>query len=347
MNTRISRIVVALAAVVFVSGMLAPAEAFETLVKVDAKSSADLPVEEDPRDIEPEESEREIIREDIVRIGDNIEIKENELVKGDVVCIGGNLKIRGTVDGDAVCIGGTLRLDSTAVVTGDVAVIGGKLDSHDLARIKGESVSLGIGPFALGIPPLVGPKIIHSKPAASSPFFVLLGLFIFALVIVILLSAFLPGPTGRLETTARRSFWKSFLIGLLGEVLVLPFFVLLVISIIGWALIPLAWIALLAALLFGLTGFSLLLGNIFLARFRTTKAHAVGAAAMGTLIIYILWLVGGIIAFGAKPLGVSVMMLGSLAIWVAWTTGFGAVILTRFGSRLPVELRQSETEAAG
>jgi hypothetical protein len=347
MNRRILGIVLVLASFVFLTAMIAPAEAPETAIDVDEEPAIDLPVDEEAQDLELEETEKEVIREDIVRIGEDIDVDEDELVTGDVVCIGGDLTIAGTVEGDAVCVGGTMTLDSTAVVKGDAVAVAGKLKSHESAKVKGQSVSVAIGPFAHGIPPLSAAKIIHSRPGTSSPFFLLLGLFIFALVIVVLLSAFLPGPTGRLETTTRRSFWKSFLIGLLGEVLIVPFFVLLIISIIGWALIPLAWIALVAAFLFGLTGFSLLLGNIFLARFRTTKAHIVGAAAMGALLVYVLWLVGGIIAFGVHALGVFVVMLGSLAIWVAWTTGLGAVILTRFGSRLPAELRQREPEAAG
>jgi hypothetical protein len=185
-------------------------------------------------------------------------------------------------------------------------------------------------------------RIQRVTRAAASPFPVLFGIFLFVLVIAVLVSAFLPSPTTRLETVARRSFWKTLLVGLLGEVLILPFFILLFVSIIGWALIPLAAIALSAAFYFGKTGVSLLVGNMFFSRFKSKLPHIVASTAMGVLLIHSLWIVGGMIAYGVGPLGNMIIALGCIVAWVAWTTGLGAVILTRFGSRLPADL-QSES----
>jgi hypothetical protein len=300
------------------------------------------PETEEAQEATGEEAEEKVYFEDVVKVGESLVVEENEVVKGDVVCIGGTLRIAGTVRGDAVCVGGTMRLDSTAVIRGDAVAVGGSIDRHDDATIKGESISIGM-PILPELFGLSAPcRITRVTRAASSPFPAFFGMFLFVLVIAVLVSAFLPNPTKRLETVARRSFWKTLLIGLLGEVLILPFFILLFISIIGWALIPLAAIALAAAFYFGKTGVSLLVGNMFFSRFKSKLPHIVGSTALGVLLIYSLWIVGGIIAYGVGALGGMIIALGCIVMWVAWTTGLGAVILTRFGTRLPADL-QSES----
>jgi hypothetical protein len=124
MNRRILRIVLVLASSVFLTAVIAPAETPETAIDVDEEPSIGLPAEEEPQDLELEETEKKVIREDIVRIGEDIDVDEDERVTGDIVCIGGNLRIAGTVEGDAVCVGGTITLDSTAVVNGDAVAVG-------------------------------------------------------------------------------------------------------------------------------------------------------------------------------------------------------------------------------
>jgi hypothetical protein len=318
-----------------------------TVIAVDLDEEIKEMIDEEIEEIEEESKEeggKKKYHEDVVKVGESLVIKENEVVKGDVVCIGGTMRIAGKVEGDAVCIGGTMKLDSTAVIEGDAVAVGGSIKRHDDAVVEGESVSIGM-PFIPGLLGLNVPCVPrHVSRASASPFPVLFGLFLFVLVIAVLVSAFLPRPTERLEATVRGSFWKSFLIGLLGEVLIFPLIMLLIVSVVGLALVPLAIIAIAAALYLGITGVSLLVGNIFFSKFRSKLPHIVGATAIGVVLIYALWIVGGLIAYGVGPLGGLVVALGSVVAWVAWTTGFGAVILTRFGSRLPADL---EPESGG
>lgn len=331
MRTYMSRITLLLAALALTVGFAWAAQAED----VDIGISVDVENEQNETD-----SEEKVCSEDIVKIGESVEVKENEVVRGDVVCIGGDVTVAGIVEGDAVCIGGTLTLDSTAVVEGDAVAVGGSIQRHDDARVEGESISINIGPLGRGFPWNVAPAIGRfSKlgPFMGLAFMARVARFIAVLVIAILVVAFLPGPTRRLETATRKSFWRCFLIGLLGEVLILPFFIFLIISIVGIALVPVAIVGLAVAFLFGLIGFSLLAGNIFFSRFRTSPVHPVGATAMGVLLINILVLLGALIGVAVLPLGVGIVVVGKIAVWVAYTAGFGAVILTRFGSRLPAE----------
>ena len=309
-------------------------------------------------------SEPVVRSEDLVKMGESILVKENEIIdgdvvsiggsitmkgtaKGDVVCIGGALRISGTVKGDAVCIGGALILDSTAVVKGDVVSVFGSIQRHDDAVIKGESISINLGPFSLlGIPWSATGRIGRVTSFPGFAFLGKLGRFIAVLAIVVLVVTFLPKPTDRLETTTTKSFWRCFLTGLLGEVLIVPGIVLLAVSVVGIILIPFAIVALIVAFFFGLAGISLLVGNLFFSRFKSYKVHPVAASAMGVLLIYVLSLLAGLLGLVLIPAGIGVGVLGKIAIWVAWTTGLGAVILTRFGTRLPAVLNSESVSEA-
>ena len=319
--------------------------------------------EADP-DTEETYSEMVVRSEDLVKMGESILVKENEIIdgdvvsiggsitmkgtaKGDVVCIGGALRISGTVKGDVVCIGGALILDSTAVIKGDAVSVVGSLQRHDDAVIKGESISINLGPFSLlGIPWSATGRIGRITSFMGFAFLARLGRFIAVLLIVVLVVTFLPKPTDRLETTATKSFWRSFLTGLLGEVLIVPAMVLLAVSIVGIILIPFAIVAIIVAFFFGVAGFSLLVGNLFFRRFKSHKVHPVAASAMGILLIYVLSLLAGLLGLVLIPAGIGVGVLGKIVIWVAWTTGLGAVILTRFGTRLPALLNSESVSEA-
>ncbi|TET45616.1 polymer-forming cytoskeletal protein [candidate division TA06 bacterium] len=306
-------------------------------------------------DTEETGSEMVVRSEDLVRMGESILVKENEIIdgdvvsiggsitmkgmaKGDVVCIGGTLRISGTVEGDAVCIGGALILDSTAVVKGDVVSVFGSIQRHDDAVVKGESVSVGFGSWGSGFPWSATGGIGCFRSSPGFAFLAKLGRFLAVLVIVVLVVTFLAKPTDRLETATTKSFWRCFLTGLLGEVLIVPSIVLLAVSVVGIILIPFAIVALIVAFFFGLAGISLLVGNLFFSRFKSHKVHPVAASAMGVLLIYVLSLLAGLLGLVLIPAGIGVGVLGKIAIWVAWTTGLGAVILTRFGTRLPAVL---------
>lgn len=351
MRARMSKIAVLSSILV----LLAAVSVFGSLSEGDVMASG----EADP-DTEETGSEVVIRSEDLVRMGEDILVKENEIVegdivsiggsitmkgtaKGDVVSIGGVLRISGTVKGDAVCIGNGLILDSTAVVKGDAVSVLGSIQRHHDAVVKGESVSVGFGSWGSGFPWSATGGFRSFKGLG---FLAKLGRFIAVLVIVLLVVTFLPKPTDRLETTATKSFWRCFLTGLLGEVLIVPAIVLLAVSIVGIILIPFAIVAIIVAFFFGLAGFSLLVGNLFFSRFKSHKVHPVAASAMGILLIYVLSLLAGLLGLVLISAGIGVGVLGKIAIWVAWTTGLGAVILTRFGTRLPAVLNsEASTEA--
>ncbi len=89
-------------------------------------------------------------KNDVVRMGEDIEIGADQTVHGDVVAIGGRATIYGHVRGDVVSIGGGIHLMSGCVVDGDAVVVGGVMDREEGATVHGQNVSVAGFPKAFG-----------------------------------------------------------------------------------------------------------------------------------------------------------------------------------------------------
>lgn len=83
---------------------------------------------------------------------------------------------------------------------------------------------------------------------------------------------------------------KSFFWGVLTTLLIVPFFMLLAISIIGIFLIPVVFTALILAVIIGFIAFGSLVGNFVISRlFRNAKKSLVKETLLG---LSLLWLLG-------------------------------------------------------
>ncbi len=276
----------------------------------------------------------ETTSEDIVRIGESIVVADGDTVEGDVVSIGGTVTIRGCVRGDAVAVGGSLILEAPGEVKGDAVAVGGGIEKGEGTKIGGDSVEVGLGPLKF-IQPLIGlrggPKL-YRIAAASSPIRRVASVIVL-LVITVLVVLFLPAPTERVSNTVQSHLPRSLLFGLIGEIAVVPLCVILAVSIVGIPLIPVALIGIAAACVFGMTGMSLMVGQVFFKRARARASSYVAAVAIGIILIELLSLLGAFVSPVLAVLGGILTFVGLLVLFFAWTTGFGAVILTRFGTR--------------
>jgi hypothetical protein len=288
------------------------------------------------------------IADDIVRIGSSVEIEEGRILDGDAVSIGGSVTIKGEVRGDAVSVGGSVYvsgvvngdvvatggsvvLDSTAVVYGEVTSVGGTLDRHPDAEVHGEvnEVAFELGPFKpFTIPRFITPGFPRTMARIPSLFSLSLMGVVVTLVFVLFVILIVPTPTHRLSETIQRSLGRTVLVGLLADILFLPAMVILAISIVGIPLILLSMMALMVALLFGLGGVALATGQQLIERSGERTWHPIALALLGVVVI-------GIIPFLSTFFDSIVSFFGFVIAFGAWTIGLGAVILTRFGTRLP------------
>ena len=336
---------------------------------------AEVVVETDEELVEAEEAvraiETKLRRKDTqVVFGTSLTVDEDEIareavvfgapltvrgvVKGDAAAIGGSVTISGEVTGDVVSVGGNVKLESGAEVAGDVVSVGGTIEEHDDVEIGGQRVEV---PFGKGFPFWRPGGGIFFQPghwyrgddwhdfgpmdvamSAAWEGFALIMFLLFACLILLLGRK----PLERMERKVAAEPWKSGLVGLLSQILILPVFIVvllvLVISIIGIPLLLLLPFAILGLLLLAFMGFcavAMRLGRILEERFGWTLSSPYLVLILGIASIAIWSLIADLLDFGGGWLWFFVMMFaifGALVKYLAWTVGFGAAVLTRFGT---------------
>ncbi|MEO8503551.1 MAG: hypothetical protein ABI609_06595 [Acidobacteriota bacterium] len=282
--------------------------------------------------------------DDVVVIGGTINV-EGE-VFGDAIAVGGSVRIDGKVTGDVVAVGGGVELGPHADVYGDVTSVGGHVERDPSAQVRRSTNEVAMGPFlSLG---RLGRFGRHRVNVDFDPFAHAAALFSGGLRLVLLsIFACLMMLIARrpLENVAAKVVdepWRSGLIGLLAQILVVPLFfitlVVLLVSVIGIPLIvllPFAMLALIVGAFLGYAAVAWRLGAWVERRFGWTFSSPYVALIVGVLCIQAMTLVGRAMDWGFSPLGFFVGLLlfaGWVVQYAVWTVGFGAVLITRFGT---------------
>lgn len=287
--------------------------------------------------------DRDELADEVVAIGGPVRVLGE--VERDVVAVGGSATIEGRVGGEVVSVGGTVRLGSDAVVDGDVTSVGGTIQREPGAQINGTTHEVAFlpgirtgdwdwdGDVDIGWPFFWGGA---GEVLAQTTWMVFLGL----LVCVVLLLA--RRPLERVDHQVRTRPWQSLLAGFLSQLLFLPILVvvtvLLAITIVGCALFllyPFLFIGLLLLAVLGYAAVAYRLGRLLEARFGRSFGSPYVAVLLGVLLIEVWTLLGHVISLGGGLLDVVAfffLLLGWAAGYVAWTMGFGAVLLARFGT---------------
>jgi len=288
-------------------------------------------------------------RGDIVRFGGNVVVNENETVNGDVVVIGGSAVVNGQVQGDTVVVGGSLTLGPHAEVRGDAVAVGGALNRDPGATIGGDVSEVGVGDAIRGRRDTIAPPRIRWGWGRNfNPLFgfggtlVRLALMMLLAGIVLLVARV---PVQQIADRAAAEPVKSWAIGFLAEILFVPVLVLIIVvlavSIIGIPLLLLVPVAIVAALLVclvGFTGVAYHFGRLIEGRFEPVRNRPYLATFLGIAVIMSPLLLARLIGV-VSGLGVIVGILVAVGIvleYVAWTAGVGAAALVRFGKPQPL-----------
>lgn len=298
-------------------------------------------------------------------VHDSYSIATDRTVEGNLALLDGELSLDGTVAGDVLVLDGTLHLMPNASIEGDILQVGGNVEQHGNPRIAGELLS--IVPLAPRPAPALAPAPearvrpvtrVHVMEHDRGGFFgsiyrnferamdglgVTLGWLIGLGLTGVGLVYF---QRSRLETvadTARNNVARSFAVGLAGEVLFFPVSLILVVAVITWLLIPFYAVAVALALVGGYLAVAHGVGEIFAARrfrshllerLRHSNSYYYVLSGLVLLLMpfalgSVLWVFGGPLSFLR---GLTLFAAG-LVTWAAVTLGFGAVILSRGGSR--------------
>jgi uncharacterized membrane protein YbaN (DUF454 family) len=264
-------------------------------------------------------------------------IAAGERYQGRAAAAYGDLVVIGTVLGDAIAVDGDVVIQKGGHVAGDALAIRGRVRQEG-GLVDGEIRSLS------SLVTEDRPSAKLSGAARTKRAVYLVGsVLTVAMLIGLGVLLFAGDNLAGVVETLERSFARSFLVGIAGELALAPVLIVglvgLAITIIGILLIPFAAVAyvLAAAGLFtlGFLAIARVTGNS-LSRpstdQRSERQRSLRALTMGVLIYFAIWLVAAGFSWSSVA-GPLLRVVAAIITWVAVTAGAGAVILSRGGTR--------------
>jgi len=256
------------------------------------------------------------------------EIENYGEITGDAAVAGGSVKNKGRIKGDIAVAGGSVNLDSGSVVLGDIAIVGGSVDRSDFATVEGKITALDIGKLDR-----VMPGITRLFRLNQNKFPFRTGLYIitsiaFIIVLYLLNLLFLlvfPKAINNIENKIKKNIWICIAIGIGIEILFVPLIILFVISIIGIPIIPAFVFAIFIGIIFGISGFSVVLGERICAGLNWSLNNRIGIFTIGWLGIMLILIIGTLLK-NMGFLGILIWFLGIVILYVAITIGIGGVL---------------------
>ena len=264
-----------------------------------------------------------------------------ETINGHLLLLRGTANVYGILNGNLATVDGDIVVHPGGVITGDVLALGGSIQDAG-GEIRGEIRTLSpVIPAgnASQAPPLTGFKLFLRNAA---------GLAGVSLTLVALGLGLVLFGRSNLEVvadTVSHTFGRSFVVGLLAQMLLLPTFGMLVVglllSVVGVLLIPFAVVAYILLLLLGVVGGYLAVAHA-LGESYTRRRLALGVSSAspnsyryvlsGLALMLGFWAVW--VLFGWVPVaGTLVKIAAVLVTWLLATVGFGATLLSRAGVR--------------
>lgn len=296
--------------------------------------------------------ENETINNDVIVFDGDFEIQNGATINGDVIIFNGDASVAGTINGDLVIFNGDLETRGQANVNGDCVLLNGEVEDGSNSGIRCTTIEgNALSGFVKGIPAVPAVPVVPAVPAvpdvpavppvppvqiandnsgpggAVADFMgavgssLLLGLLAFAV------ASIFPEHLEQVKTTVHRKPAASGAVGLLTAIavpiiaafvaVIAALLTIICIGILGFPIVMLILLALLAAILMGWIAVGTLFGQRL---FRKNDWSLPMTAAVGTLLL----------TFGIGLLGMFSFIAGVLAV-IFTSVGLGAVALTKFG----------------
>jgi hypothetical protein len=280
---------------------------------------------------------------DRVRVFGSVVVGEGEAIDGAVVAVLGSARVDGEVRQEVVAVLGSVELGPHAVVHGDVVSVGGRVRKAEGARVLGSETEVSPGEYG---PRVRVPWAQGWGPFAFGPFGSLARLMgtAFRLVLLALVCGLaLVVARSAVEGSAQRVVddpVRSTLVGLVAWALFVPVFVIaavvLAISVVGiplLILLPFAALVLVLMAIVGFSGTASAVGEWTRRRFGMATTSRYADVCVGIVIILLPVLVGRVIALAGWTVSPIVFLLVTIGIaveFLAWSSGFGAVLTNVF-----------------
>lgn len=223
----------------------------------------------------------------------NVVVQPNQEVQGDVTVIGGNASVAGQIDGNITTIGGTIRELPGSVINGEKNQIGTDLASY--------------------VPWLPSP---HTSSFALEENAKLMMRLAYSVVVVLIFLIFPLRVRIALDRVEQHP-GLSAAVGVLALIAVIPVAIILFVTLLGWPLIPVEFLALAAGILIGQAALGLLIG-----RRLYELVHPQGTPSPLVALI-----IGLAIISAAEILP----FVGGIVTALLWLVGLGAAILAFIG----------------
>ncbi|MFQ5689626.1 MAG: hypothetical protein ACE5HQ_05075 [Gemmatimonadota bacterium] len=319
-------------------------------------------------------------------VHDDYTLAPSRTVPGNLALLDGRLEVEGTVEGDVLVLNGTLALEPSGRVQGDILQVGGAVEQEGgllegellsvrpvrpPARDAGAAVG-GRGRSEAGERPArrigstirvhrsrgrglfggIAHNLGHALGATMSTLSGFLVLGILGLVAVY----FRKTNLEVVADTVRDDFGRSFAVGVAGEVLFFPILLILAVLVITLLVVPFFLLGTALAIVLGYLAVAHAAGEWFamrryryewLERLRRSNSYYYVLSGLALLLAPfalagLLWIFGGFLGF-LRGLVIFVAIAGTC---VLTTAGFGAVLITRGGTRRSGARRATEWSPA-
>ena len=267
---------------------------------------------------------------EVVQIGRGYTLPAGKRVESAVV-IAGTARIEGEIEQDLVVVAGTATLAGTARVGGDVVVVAGTGDVQPGTVVGGDLVAVGsglnvppgfapggdlvsVGAFAWGdqvanAAPWLTRGLLWGRPIVPELPWIWAVLAVFVLL-CLLINLVFDGPVRACTRTLSQKPLTTGLAGFLILLLIAPVSLILTVSVIGLALVPFLWFALLIAGLIGNVAAARWIGSRVLSeesphnRLQAARSLGIGLAAiilvcMVPVVGLTAWALVGLLGLGA------------------------------------------------
>jgi hypothetical protein len=256
-------------------------------------------------------------RDNVVSFGGDIDVQGK--VRKSVLAFGGTITISGEVGDAVVGFGSRITLKETAVVQGDLVILGGSVEKAPGSRVNGDTINfkgseLVSKIFGQGFKGFFGISLL---PIIL--IFKLVNLIVW-LLLALIISATLSKQVTFASDQVRKAFWPTFGIGLAAQFLfgfAVAVGVILCFVLIGIPIVMSLAMGAIVVKVFGRVVLFFLIGESLSRAFHKQAITPIGASLLGALVASFL----GFVPF-----------LGFMFTGVLGIIGWGAAIRTKFGT---------------
>ena len=267
----------------------------------------------------------------------SITMGKNAHINGDVSLIGNSITLAGQIDGNLKIVADSLSISPDSQLSGTADICAAHL-------IKDSNADIQLTVQKCGDNELAGWQSIRTGMFAAKPFpggfslagFALTGILALGLAALSgLIVTIFPRRFGQMTQAIRGLPFRVARVGCLTQLLAVVVVGLLVVIIailppLGLVLLPILALLLLPLGLIWVIGWmtmALLTGDWLLRRFVQRTSPPMLTVIVGSLALFLIWPLLGILPFGA--------IAGSIIMLVTGAVGLGAAIMTRLGTRSP------------